>query len=101
MIFTGQRMAKRFEGCFQWFDSAPVELLELMNALNDVDGGASFGARFCKDEAPIVEVESRQRELSRQFRIRLFPLKPPGDHQVDDDVVFVFEFEGDPLADAL
>ncbi len=73
--------------------------LEIFGALDEVDGGAFFGACFGEEEGAVGELEGEEIDFAGGFMLRVgFPFEAAGDHEVEDEVEVVLESEDDAFA---
>ena len=66
---------------------------------NEVDRRAFLGPRFGEEQGAIGKIESGLAVLAGDLRAFWFPVKPSGDHEMNDEKEFVFQREDDTLAE--
>jgi hypothetical protein len=91
---------KLFERGVENLEAAGVKGTEAGFAVDEVEGGALFGAGFGPEEGAVGKVKGSQAAGWGDFDAARLPVKTTGDHEMEDEPEVVFEAEADAFAEA-
>jgi hypothetical protein len=100
VILRPQLLGKARQIRREHVDATAVELPQLLLSSDEMNRRPSLGPGFSQDEKSAGKLKRREGELSAQLGIERPPVKPPGNHQMNDKKEIVFQNEDDPLAKA-
>src|SRR5262244_101849 len=93
VIFARERFAELFEAYVENFQTAGIMLPQSGFAAYQVDRGAFLGSRFSQEQGAVGKIERGLAVFAGDLRTLGLPVKPPGDHQMNNEIEIVFQLK--------
>src|SRR5215510_5128698 len=100
VIFARERFAELFEACVENFQTAGIMLPQSGFAAYQVDRGPFLGSGFGQEQGAVGKIERGLAVFAGDLRTLGLPVKPSGDHEMNDEKKFVFQDKDNALAEA-
>src|SRR5262252_7777432 len=84
VIFPNQRFTKRLHRRIEHLERSTVENSKVAFLFNQVQRGSFLRSGFREQQGAGLEIERRETQLAGDFRAAFLPLKPSGNHQMND-----------------
>ena len=99
VIFARERFAELVETRIENFQTAGIMFPQRRFPTNQMDRCPLLGSGFGQQQRAIGKIEGRLAVFPRDLRALRFPMKPTGDHEMNDEKKLVFQIEDDALAE--
>src|SRR5262245_4344904 len=93
MVLSRQCVTKFLDRRIKHLERSTIERSNVALAPDNIKGRPFLRARLCQQKGAARKIECSKSKLAGNLGAALFPLKPSGYHQVEDEEEFVIEFE--------